>query len=217
MDFLYELRAFYDWLETNPCEPYQIALWCALLATADKAGKFMGLNVPISTLELKTGLSRSAIYSARNSLKQKGLIDFETRPGRLCSSYKLHSLCIPKAHSPNHKPEQNAERIPVHKPTAYEDMRGTDDEDHEIACARARLRSAWHEAFGETINPTQEDIVAALTGRYPQELVELAISVSAANSRKNPIRYIGALLNDWHARGIETVEDYYCRLAAERF
>lgn len=216
MDFLSELRAFYDWLETNPCEPSQIALWCAINAIADKAGKQTGLNVPISTLELKTGLSRSAVYRARNSLKQKGLIDFYTRSGRLCSTYALNSLCASKTRGSAQKPKRNTERSTKYDAAAYEDMTGTDDEADEIACARARLKSAWHNAFGETINPTQEDIVAALSGRYPLELVELAISTAAANSRKNPMRYMGTLLLDWRARGIETADDYYYSLANGR-
>ena len=88
-----EILAFYDYIESNPqMTDTCICLWHALMYQANKTGWKREFSVAISTLELRTSLKRNAIYTARNKLKQFGLIDFNERTGNLSSIYTINSF-----------------------------------------------------------------------------------------------------------------------------
>lgn len=78
MDIYARIRSFYEFVETNPMPSSQIALWFALLYTNNRAHWANEFTVASSVLSNRTGLDRKGINRARNSLKQKGLIDFVT-------------------------------------------------------------------------------------------------------------------------------------------
>lgn len=103
MNYIAEIMAFYDFAETNPITLPSISLWHALMYQANKTGWRSEFSVAISTLELRTGLKRSAIYRARNILRQLGIIDFKERPGNQSSVYTINSLCLFKGHKAEHK------------------------------------------------------------------------------------------------------------------
>lgn len=98
MNYITEIRAFYDWLELNQIDATHISLWHGLMHIANKTGWQSEFTIPMSTLELKTGLKRGAIYNARNKLQQLGLITFSERKGNQCSSYTINSLCLFNEH-----------------------------------------------------------------------------------------------------------------------
>ena len=89
MKYIDEINSFYSWLETNPISSPSITLWHGLMNVCNKTGWKQEFNVAISVLELKTGLSRSAIYRARNVLKQAGRIDFSSRGSKQSSAYSI--------------------------------------------------------------------------------------------------------------------------------
>lgn len=101
MNYIAEIRAFYDWLEMNEVEASHISLWHGLMHIANKVRWQQDFTVPMSTLEFKTGLKRSSIYRARNKLKQLGLIDFRERSGSQASVYTVFSLCSTQTHNPD--------------------------------------------------------------------------------------------------------------------
>ena len=92
MNYLLEINAFYDWLETNPLGASCIDLWHALMHIANKAGWPDTFAVAISVLELKTGLKRDAIYDARNKLQQAGRIKWSSRKGNQSAVYHIIPL-----------------------------------------------------------------------------------------------------------------------------
>ena len=92
MDYLREINAFYEWLETNPIPSPARILWHALMQAANRAGWATEFSAAISMLEAKSGLSRSALYRARNQLKGYGLIDFKNREGMQSSLYRINSI-----------------------------------------------------------------------------------------------------------------------------
>ncbi|WP_302804671.1 hypothetical protein [Eubacterium callanderi] len=69
-----------------------IDLWHALLYTANKSGWASEFSVPISMLKIRTGLNKDAIYRARNTLTQMGLIEYRTRGGNQSAVYRLCSI-----------------------------------------------------------------------------------------------------------------------------
>ena len=89
MNYLAEILEFNNWLDENPSPPSVIVLWYALMSINNKLKWKTSFTAPIKTLELKTGLKKDAIYRARNTLKQHGLIDFKERGGNKCSEYTI--------------------------------------------------------------------------------------------------------------------------------
>src|SRR5690606_24793473 len=91
MNYMAEIKAFYDLVQVKQLSAGQIALWHALMHINNKCAWIEWFTVPNLTLKLHTGLSRAGIYKARNVLKQYGVIDFKSN-GTKATSYKLNSL-----------------------------------------------------------------------------------------------------------------------------
>lgn len=89
MDYVKEIGAFYDWLETNTVTDSAITLWHALMHTCSRAGWPDEFAVAISTLNNKTGLKKDAIIRARHRLQQSGRIDFQSRSGQQSAIYRI--------------------------------------------------------------------------------------------------------------------------------
>lgn len=89
MNYLMEIRLFYDRLEIHPLPPTVISLWFAMMHIANKSGWPEEISIPVSTLEVKTGLERRGVYRARSILHDAGMISFRERPGNKCAIYKL--------------------------------------------------------------------------------------------------------------------------------
>ncbi|MGX6473614.1 DnaD domain-containing protein [Pediococcus pentosaceus] len=97
MNYLQQILAFNDYLlYKQELTSGQIALWYALVAIDNKTGWAEWFTVANRTLESLSGLSRSGISKARNSLKQLELIDFEPN-GKKATSYKVCVLYNPKS------------------------------------------------------------------------------------------------------------------------
>jgi len=92
MNYILEIKAFYDWLEVNQLSTSAIALWHALMHIANKTGWQDTFTVAIVVLSTKTGLEKQAIYRARAMLQNKGLISFQTRKGNQATIYQMHSF-----------------------------------------------------------------------------------------------------------------------------
>jgi hypothetical protein len=129
MNYLTEIKLFYDWLETNSISDSGIVLWHALMHVNNKAGWITEFAVAISTLETKTGLKKGAILRARQRLQQAGRIDFKSRAGQQSAIYKI----IPFVdnlieNSPNDDLSSIMERKAVLKPNANQYTKRTQSE-----------------------------------------------------------------------------------------
>ncbi|WP_347216659.1 hypothetical protein [Chryseobacterium sp.] len=89
MNYIKEINSFYDWLELNSVSDSVITLWHAMMHINNKSGWKVEFTVAISTLQVKTSLSKSSIIRARNVLKQLGRIDFKERKGNQSCVYKI--------------------------------------------------------------------------------------------------------------------------------
>ena len=92
MNYLKEILAFYDHLETNPLSTKAIALWHALIHTNNKAAWIDKFTVATITLSAKTGLSDRSVRNARKELTEKGYIKFDSRSGNQSAVYQIVSL-----------------------------------------------------------------------------------------------------------------------------
>jgi len=94
VNYIAEIKAFNDWLESMPqVSTTAIALWYALMFQANKTGWKDEFSVAVATLELRTGMKRGAVYTARSSLRRFGLIEVRERGGNLAAVYRMRSLC----------------------------------------------------------------------------------------------------------------------------
>lgn len=93
MDYITEIKAFYNLLSVKSLSTGQIALWHALMHINNIMAWQEWFSVGNSRIEFYSGLSRSGVLKARNELKQQGLIDFQLN-GKRATSYKLNSLQI---------------------------------------------------------------------------------------------------------------------------
>lgn len=92
MNYLTEIKLFYDWLETHPLTPSAIALWHGLMFMANRSGWEEEITVPISVLESRTGISSATLYRIRIQLSEAGLISVSTQGGRACAKYRILSF-----------------------------------------------------------------------------------------------------------------------------
>lgn len=89
MNYIQEINAFYEWLETNTLPRAAIALWNALMNVNNRTMWQPSFEVAMSTLETKTGCSRKELYTARTILTEKGRISWQVRGGHLSAVYSI--------------------------------------------------------------------------------------------------------------------------------
>ena len=88
MNYISQIRAFYDALLVRPLSAGQIALWHGLMDRCNRLGWPEWFTAANISLESSCSLSRKGIYDSRNSLKQAGLIDSRSN-GTKAASYKI--------------------------------------------------------------------------------------------------------------------------------
>lgn len=118
MNYLAEIKAFYEMLELNPLPSPAIALWQALMHIANKTGWREEFTVAISVLMLKSGLNETAVKRARNRLEQDGYIEWKSRKGNQSAIYKMNSLVEQKSikFEPHFAPQSELQNEPQFAP-----------------------------------------------------------------------------------------------------
>ena len=92
MNYIREINAFYDWLETNRLSVSAISLWYSLMHINNKTGWKNEFTVALSVLATKSGLSPRAVTNARKELAENGRISWESRDGNQSAKYRINSL-----------------------------------------------------------------------------------------------------------------------------
>ena len=225
MNYLAELKAFYDRLELNPLPSPAIALWHALMSIANKTGWQQEFTVAMSVLVLKSGLSESAVKRARNRLAQDGFITWKSRSGNQSAVYSIISLAV--QYDPQNVPQTVPQTVPQSVPQSERinkhklkqdktNMYGVDDDIHyrarEIACYL--LPQYWG------TQPTESDIenvrghILTIDNRVvgvsedKVQLLKYAFECSAHANVRN-WGYVIGVFQRLRSRGIETIEQAY--------
>ncbi len=117
MNYLAEIKAFYDRLELNPLPSPAIVLWHALMSIANKTGWQQEFTVAVSILVLKSGLNAQAIKRARNRLEQDGFITWRSRGGNQSAIYHMNSLMVQNdiKNVPQSVPQSEPQTVPQKK------------------------------------------------------------------------------------------------------
>ena len=92
VNYLKELRSFYDYSLYNGVLTGEVALWYTLMAINNRLGWLDEFAVNNSILQQLTALSKSGLDYARNGLKQRGLIDYLPGRGNRPGKYRMISF-----------------------------------------------------------------------------------------------------------------------------
>lgn len=92
VNYLKELRSFYDYSLYNGVSTGEVALWYTLMAINNRLGWLDEFAVNNSILQQLTALSKSGLDYARNGLKQRGLIDYLPGRGNRPGKYRMISF-----------------------------------------------------------------------------------------------------------------------------
>ena len=89
MNYLTEIKLFYDWLETHSLSANGIVLWHGVMQIASRSGWQNPIEIPSSLLETRTHLERTTIFRARSQLVEQGLLMLHNRGGRSHCAYTI--------------------------------------------------------------------------------------------------------------------------------
>lgn len=89
MNYIKEINAFMDWLETNPLDATTQSLWFHLMAIANKSGWPEWFAVANLTLMARLGVSENTLVKHRNILVQKGRIEYKNQGKQKPGKYRI--------------------------------------------------------------------------------------------------------------------------------
>lgn len=225
MNYLKEINAFYDWLETNPLPYSAIVLWHALMHTSNRAGWPSEFVAAISTLSAKTGLKKDAIIRARNRLQQAGRIDFRSREGNQSAIYSIipffasekttqtenNDVCVDindanRAQTAHNPSANRAQTATINKLNENEISSGGDAREI-IDLNFAKAVRAIENQFPGRINPIQADKLSKyIDNGMDPELIVKAVEITRLAGKG--INYLWGILDNCDERGIMTLTDF---------
>lgn len=192
MNYIKELNAFYDWLETNSLSTSAIALWHALMHINNKAGWAEEFGVAASVLCVKTGLADRTIRNARNELKQKGRIDWSSRKGNQSAMYKIISLLDTLPATVTGKPSGNDIKKDEEKALSEINADNVSD-NHADKCADS---SAGNHATLNKLNETKLNYININTTESEENIFDDEFS-ELAKLYQNCIGQANAFTSEW--------------------
>ncbi|RUS42244.1 hypothetical protein [Cohnella sp. AR92] len=209
MNYIEEVNAFYDWLETNSVSDSAIVLWHALMHINSKTGWRPEFTVAISTLSTKTGLKKDAIGTARNRLQQAGRIRFTSRSGQQSAIYSIipfasvyqtltptqnHSGGLTDTNTVTNRaqtPPQSAHK----QPPLDISLDLKDLKDREID--KDRLRRSVIDFRIQNVGAFGLDIIDSYLGVVETDVIEMAIKRAEGKS----LQYFQTVINNWIKEG----------------
>jgi hypothetical protein len=205
VNYLREINAFYDWLETNSMSASCIVLWHALMAIANKTGWAPEFAVAISTLETKTGLKKKTIERCRNTLKQKGLINWKERGGSLSAVYSINSLCV------KNDPQDDPQNVPQNDlcvkndpqtVSQYVPQTVSQPVSQSVAINKTKLNKTKQEIkkiiYSDFVTMTQEEhdrLVAEFGEPLTRRMIEVLNNYKGATGKKYKSDYLA--IRNW--------------------
>ena len=235
MNYMTEIRMFYDWLLYNPLPTGSIALWQGLMSINNKAGWADEFTVANIVLQGITGLSRQGLDRARNQLIQKELITYKKGTSNQAGRYKIISFECKKVGTVAVTPKE--EDVPECKKTGTEhDTRRSQDDTqdgHSSSTLNKLNETKLNNKIDKSINPPKAPFVdedakrvfdmwqsnigipSAIEIKNLFEWIkDLSVDavcyaievVSTLDYDKRNYRYINGILNNWAKQSLTTVE-----------
>lgn len=216
MKYLSEINAFYDRLETDSLSKSAILLWHALMQTNNKCGWKENFSAPITVLALKSGLKERTISNARNELKTKGFIDFQSRKGNQSAIYKMISLSATIADNIAYSTSGNSTDKSADNTSAFldktrEEKSRKEEEAKEPAITAYKF---FESNFGvpsayvsDSINHWIDDL---------SEEVVIAGMKLGLQKKARTFKYVESILKEWFSQKLTTVDEVRAYEEAKR-
>lgn len=215
MNYLQQILAFDDYrLYEQKLSAGQIALWHALMSINNKAHWQKWFTAANLTLESLTGLSRSGINQARNSLKQSGLIDFEVLGPHKATKYSIKQLYTSDSvHSGvrssvhfRDKTVNNYDTFPRQNSDTLIKLNKTETK-QEDDDGRANVLDLWQNLWGFPNAIARQDLDEWMTSLSP-DLVQYAIEVAGHHDvqARAADKYVGKVVQGWLDLKITTLK-----------
>ncbi|MGB9866737.1 MAG: DnaD domain-containing protein [Bacillota bacterium] len=231
MNYIRELNAFVDWLETNPLDPTTQALWFHLMAIANKCGWPEWFAVANLTLQAKLGgIDKATLAKHRNILSQKGLIEYKSRGTREPGLYKLHSVIeklnqyvnqqpgldekIPRTvnrsvnqsvTNPTTNPGDIKDKLNETKPKTAAGGSSSATSEQDIEQAYQRVVQFCHTNVCAMLSPLQYEMIRSwLTDDGLECDLVLYAFEKAVMANKRRFDYVRGIIRNWLANGIRT-------------
>lgn len=199
MNYLKEMNAFIDWLETNPLEASTQTLWFHLMAIANKSGWPEWFAVANPLLQAKVGISENSLIKHRNMLIQKGRIEYRNQGKKQAGKYRI----IPITSNFEVKHEVNRgvkhEVNPEVKGSAL--FKLNENKQDESGSSMNPFRIFETEGFG-TISSFIADNLNCLIDDYGERWVCEAMKAAVVQGKRK-LSYVGGILKSWKADGID--------------
>ncbi|MFC7371957.1 DnaD domain protein [Fictibacillus iocasae] len=188
MNYIKEMNAFYDWLETNELSPSAINVWYALLHINNKAGWAQSFAVAESVLHVKTGLSDRTIRKARAELKDKNRIHCESRSGGRAPLYTMIPFHPADVRTTDRTTEKSADVAKPSPPTS------------------PGLLKAFVASFHDQPSPAQIQLLASYMEQNGMSEDLVIWALNDTRQRGKPFEYVRSMLNRMAEKNICTVE-----------
>ncbi|MDO7789140.1 DnaD domain-containing protein [Desulforamulus aquiferis] len=204
MNYLKEILAFHTWLETNPLDTTEQALWFHLMDINNKCGWLEWFAVANMTLQARLGIDRKTLDRKRLKLIQKGRIEYVNQGKREAGKYRLISfqdiitgnIPLETVKSvPNNVPKVSLEMSTLYK------LNETKQIDHDDQ-PRPNFVTTYEQEFGRLISPGDLDkLKSFVDDGMSDEVVCEAIRRTRAQG-KTFARYAVSILNNWRDAGV---------------
>lgn len=234
MNYIREINAFMDWLETNPLEATTQTLWFHIMAIANKSGWPEWFTIANLTLMARANISENTLIKHRNILIQKGRIQYKNQGKQKAGKYKLISFTSNNEvkhsvkdsvtsnnevkHEVNH--EVNHEVKCEVKPSALYKLNETKlnetiEEDRGAPSAASaavlyddRFRSIVeaYEANIRPITPLEAERLSKWLDDMDADVIIAAIEEAIVYNKRS-MKYIEGILRNWHSNNIRTKLD----------
>ncbi|UPK45749.1 DnaD domain protein [Paenibacillus pabuli] len=208
MNYIAEMTAFTDWLETNPLEPSAQTLWFHLLVIANKSGCPEWFTVANLTLMAKTGVSEKSLIKHRNALIQKGRLIYKNQGKQQAGKYQLVHLTVNNTvKCAVNEGVKSAVKDGVKGSGLLRDFSSSTSTSSDHGEYES-FYSAHMRVFGAECNPLQSQQLGEYIDKdgMAEEVVVRAIERAGMASKGYNFKLITKILNDYFIGGVRTLE-----------
>lgn len=247
VNYISEFNAMMRVMSKNSLTGRERLLWIALFYAANDRAEYNlhtgerdwpteFFPVPHSELNLLSTLNKKAIEEVRNSLKQRGLIDFRNGSrNKAAPQYKLYyqSIKIGGENDPNMYPSKHPSSAPSAYPnsdpnmgarsrslllnkrdTETEDQSGVSEDEEETNNLSFKPRTReiteyWKSCFGAEPTAAVADYLAnfQFEHEFDNEIIDAVINRAALVNPSNVFDYLKTVLLDLSAKDVRHLKD----------
>ena len=229
LNYIVEIRAFYDWLQFHSLPAGAQALWHALMYLNNKCAVVVNgswvwrveFTVTNTTLLSILKFSRQQLDRMRNALIQAGRIEYKKGRGNQCGTYKLvpfeaNNVTQVVTQTDTQSGAQTVTQVWQNCSTLINSNPNSNfqlnDDVGDDACARDETGNLltpeflFSECFQQNPSPAEIKNCELLLRIHDPELVEYAFERAAEMGQKN-LAYVRGILNRLRGRGIKNMGD----------